>query len=738
MNATPIPPIWLQPVPGVPGRFHLPLALRLALKRAGMARVLRLETGGAHDGTAPAESEAVPLVFRGQNGASLGTGMVLPGVPAAAFLPRGTTQISTLNDTGPGLRLGLYPAGKVGLKLHAVATGRFPGLGPAARWKAAGAAARDLRGTLAALVEASPAKTALDALRYADYRASYVEDFTTVLPPEAAPRLSFLSSLGTLALPALARCATAIAGQTDPAFEWILAVPQARLEAEGEALARIAGPTARLIGVAADPEAEVSSELPRALSAALSAAQAELICLLDPAGRPTRDAVAMLRAAFADPGCAFAYTDEERLDADGIPLAGIFKPAFNRHLLHASFYVGHLFAMRRADALRLGFAPQAGPAAPFDLVLRHLAGLENRRIRHVPRVAYGAPGTRPGFAAEAIAASASVLARHLGVPVETVAERHLRPLFPRPAPAPLVSIVVPTRDRAGLLGMALHSLIATTSYRNFELIIVDNGSVEPETFALFEAIAALWPRTRVVRDDGDFNFPRICNAGVAAAQGDLILLLNNDIEVVDGDWLDEMVALAMQPGTGIVGARLLFPDRTVQHGGVIVGLFRYADHWFAHSVAEAPGYEDRLRVRQNLSAVTGACLLVRRSVWEEIGPLDEVRFAEDCNDIDLCLRARAAGHEVVLTPFTGLVHHESASRGKKRSKAHRARLKAQRARMEALWHTSAFVDPHYNPNLSRRNLFAVLAPAPEGGRDPRTDAVRGTTRRPPGASGDSI
>ena len=725
MQSTPIPPIWLLPVPGIVGRFRLPLALRLVLKRAGAARVLRLETGPAREGAPVLETQALALVFLGQDGTSLGKASARPGVPAAVFLPRGTTQISALHDLGPmgpGVRLGLYPAGKVGLKLHAVKSGRFPGLGPTARWKAAGAAARDLRGSLAALVEASSAKAALEAARYARYRAAYVEDFTPVLEPEAAPRLSFLSAAGALPLAVLGRCATALAGQTDPAFEWILAVPAARLAAEGEALARIAGPKARLVAIADDPGGESP-----ALAAALAAAKGALVSPLDPAGRPTRDAVAMLRAAFADPHCAFAYTDEERLDAEGLPLAGLFKPAFNRHLLYASFYVGHLFALPRADALRLaegmaGLAPDAGPAMLFELVLRHLSGLESRAIRHVPRVAYGAPGTRPGFADESLDAAAAALARHLGVPVEA-GGRHLRPLFPRPDPAPLVSIVVPTRDRAGLLGMALRSLIAQTDYRNFEIIIVDNGSVEPETFALFGDLRALWPRTRIVRDDGDFNFPRICNAGVAASAGELILLLNNDIEVVDGGWLDEMVALAMQPGTGIVGAKLLFPDRTVQHGGVIVGLFRYADHWFAHSGAEAPGYQDRLKVRQNLSAVTGACLMIRRSVWDQIGPLDAERFAEDCNDIDLCLRARRAGHEVVFTPFTGLIHHESASRGKKRSRAHRARLKAQRARMEALWHTSALVDPHYNPNLSRRNLFALLAPAPEGRRDPRGDEI---------------
>ncbi|OYX88781.1 MAG: hypothetical protein B7Y75_00130 [Azorhizobium sp. 35-67-5] len=299
----------------------------------------------------------------------------------------------------------------------------------------------------------------------------------------------------------------------------------------------------------------------------------------------------------------------------------------------------------------------------------------------------------------------------------------VRPHLSPPKERPLVSLIIPTRDRADLLGMALRSLIAMTAYRDFEIVIVDNGSVMPETFALFEEIKAIWPATQVVRDDGAFNYPRICNAGVAAARGEMICLLNNDIEVVEAEWLDEMVALASTPRTGIVGAKLLFPDRTLQHAGVVVGLFRYAAHGFSHAAEDLPGPFGRLASRVNVSAVTGACLMISRACWDRIGPLDAERFAEDCNDIDLCLRARRAGYEVVWTPFACLIHHESASRGRRRTKAHRERLKAQRRRMEALWHTRTLVDPHYNPNLARSSLHAALAEAPEGPRDPRTDAI---------------
>ncbi|MFS8039156.1 glycosyltransferase family 2 protein [Xanthobacter sp. AM11] len=713
MAESEIPPLWLRPAPGPHGerRFRVPALLRLRAMREGLPLVVEAAGAGA----------PLCLVACDRAGRELTRESLPPAGPAVLFLPRGAALLR-LEGGGDlsAARLGYFPVQKVALKLHAFANGVFPDTPPVRRWKAAGVAARTLRGALHARIFASPARQRADAARYRAYRARHVEDFREVPAAAAAPRVSFLSSAedlptGNLPAAALARCAAALAAQTDRNFEWVVALAAGRLAADGPALAA-AG--ARVIEAPGPGKAA-------ALAAALAAAQGGLVCVLDPAGRPTRDAVALLRATFARfPDCALAYADEERLDANGTPLRGVFKPAFNLHLLQASGYLCGFAALPRADAVRLGLRASAGEACIYDLMLRHASSLARGRIHHIPRIAFGIGERAPGFSPAEIGPAADALSQLAGVPVEAVAGgRHLRPLFDVPQPAPLVSIVVPTRDRAGLLGTALRSLIATTAYRAFEIVIVDNGSTEAETFALFDEIRRLWPAIHVVRDDGGFNFPRICNLGVEAARGDLILLLNNDVEVVEPGWLGEMVALASLPGAGIVGAKLLFPDRTVQHAGAIVGLFRYADHWFAHSAEDAPGYEDRLLVRQNLSAVTAACLLVRRDVWNAIGPLDAERFAEDCNDIDLCLRARRAGYDVVFTPFARLLHYESASRGRKRSKEHRARLKAQRARMEAIWHNASLVDPHYNPNLDRKSLFAALAAEPDGPREPRTDAV---------------
>ncbi|MFG1395502.1 glycosyltransferase family 2 protein [Roseixanthobacter pseudopolyaromaticivorans] len=705
-----ISPLWLraEDAPERGRRFSLPWLwrARLAVKEGVFAVEIARAT--------PGDTEPLELAFLGFGGAPLGHATVAAPV-AALLLPRGTATIAVTH--GAALRLGLYPRGKLWLKLHAFAHGSFPGLPPHRRWRAAGAAARDLRGMHASLFADSPARQAQATRRYRRYRKAYVEDFSGPLAPAGAT-LSFLSVLGTdTRAEDLAACLAALRAQSDPHWEWLIGLPAG----EDAARAQLTGePRVRLLADA--------GTAPLTFNALLAAASGETLALLDPSGRPTRDAVAMLRAAFAaHADCMLAYTDEETLDAAGAPLDGVFKPAFNRHLLRAVDYFGDLVTLRTAHARAIGGARAYLPLAwRYDLLLRAAGALSPSAIRHIPRVGYGRQGAGgwTGFSSPDQAREAArALEDATGAPVEIRADLKLRPHYRLPDVPPLVSFVIPTRDRADLMGMALRSLVTHTAYRNFEIVIVDNGSVELETFALFAEIKAAWPRTIVVRDDGGFNYPRICNAGVDAASGDLICLLNNDIEVVEPGWLHEMVSLAALPQTGIVGAKLLFPDHTLQHAGVIAGLFRYAAHWFSHGAEDMAGHLGRLHARNNLSAVTGACLMISRQCWDQIGPLDAVRFAEDCNDIDLCLRARAGGFELVWTPFALLLHHESASRGRRRSKAHRERLKAQRARMEALWHTATLVDPHYNPNLARNSLHAGIAKSPEGSRAPRTDAI---------------
>lgn len=685
--------------------FRLPFALCFAVARSGGPLVVQVE-GQATELALDIESSA---------GQRLATQSVTANRATGLWLPRHAARLTLRGPGAETAGLSYYPLQLWRLTCAALISGAFPG-----GVKGAYRAARRQRRRLKEILWSSSAAAPMGLNAYRSFRTTYVGDYQEVVAPEAGLRLHFVSQAADVALDRLAACATALSAQTDTHFRWHIGVPSSRLARDGSLLRSTLGDVAEIIETASD-------DPHTCLAAALVHARDGLVALLDANGRPTRDATAIIRGSFAaHPDCGFLYTDEEYLDANGQLEDAAFKPAYNPHLLHAMNYMGHLAVMRAEHVQTLGLRPEYEGAAAYDLLIRYLDGEDAAHVLHVPRVTYSGPAGGPGFADERLAHLASqALSQFLGVQVEIAPDRrHLRPIYPLPPTAPLVSIIIPTRDRARLLDTTLSTLIDRTDYRNIEIIIVDNGSVEPETFALFEKVRQLWPETRVIRDDGDFNFSRLCNAGIAASRGDLLLLLNNDMEVIEAGWLGEMVALASLARTGIVGAKLLYPDRSVQHAGFIVGLRSGAgSHWFPHAPANEPGYQDRLIVRQNLSAVTGACLLIRRDCLDAAGPLDEVRFAEECNDVDLCLRARRAGYEVVFTPFACLLHHESASRGGDSAPKTSSRRMAERKCFEEIWNVATRTDPHFSPNLERDNEFALRAPAPRGSRAPRTSAL---------------
>jgi GT2 family glycosyltransferase len=252
-----------------------------------------------------------------------------------------------------------------------------------------------------------------------------------------------------------------------------------------------------------------------------------------------------------------------------------------------------------------------------------------------------------------------------------------------------------------LLGACLRSLFERTHYQDFDVLVVDNGSREPQTFELFRACASRYAgRFAVRRDDGPFNFSRLVNGGVGAIGGPYILLFNNDIEAIEPDWLRAMLEQAQRPSVGCVGARLLYPDGTVQHAGVIVGHGAPARHAFQCAERDAAGYANRLRTVANYSAVTGACLLVRREVFAAVGGFDEA-FAVDFNDIDFCLRVRNAGYHNLVVPHAELIHRESVTRGHPRAGAASNRRHDQEiALFHERWPAYIACDPCVSPYLA--------------------------------------
>jgi glycosyltransferase involved in cell wall biosynthesis len=412
------------------------------------------------------------------------------------------------------------------------------------------------------------------------------------------------------------------------------------------------------------------------------------------------------------PEAGLIYSDEDKIDENGVRSNPFFKTDWNPELFLGQNYINHL-GVYRTDLLRAigGFREGLEGSQDYDLALRCLEKLEAPQVRHIPRILYhwrtvsGSLAAVPDAKPYAKHAARRAIADHLGrigvagrvEPCPENIESH-RVVYDLPEILPPVSIIIPMRDRLDLLERCIGSIRASPDYHPIEFVIVDNGSTEAATLEFLRALER--GGARIVRDDQRFNFSRLINRGAAAATGEILVFLNNDIEADEGGWLREMVSHVVQDGVGVVGARLWYPDGTLQHGGVIVGLGGVAGHAFPHIPRGHPGYFNRAMLQQNCSAVTGACMAVRKSVFAELGGFDEVNLAINFNDVDFCLRLRGTGRRNVWTPYANLIHHESASRGHHATPEEQAQFLREAAFMQRQWGRDLLRDPFYNPNLS--------------------------------------
>lgn len=453
---------------------------------------------------------------------------------------------------------------------------------------------------------------------------------------------------------------------------------------------------------------------------ALAMARGEYVGLLDHDDELRPHALlAMAEAIVADRGVRLLYSDEDKIDGDGRRFQPYFKPDWNPDLLLGQNYLCHFSVLHTALAREVGgFREGFEGSQDHDLLLRCSERVDRARIVHVPRVLYhwraieGSTALRREAKDYAADAGARAVADHLARTgragrVEQLPHGHYRVHWQLPAPAPRVAIIVPTRDRLPLLRTCVESVFARTDYPAFRIVVVDNGSVEPETLAWLEAQRAAG-RIEVRRDDQPFNYARLNNAAVAACDDDVVVLLNNDVEVISRDWLAELVSQALRPGVGAVGAMLYYPDDTIQHAGVVLGLGGVANHCYIRQPRGWPGHGARAKVVQEMSAVTGACLAMRRDTYLAVGGLDE-QLQVAFNDIDLCLRLRERGLRNLWTPFAELYHHESATRGHEDSAEKRARFAGEVARMCERWGDRLHRDPAYNPNLTLDGFNFELA-----------------------------
>ena len=471
------------------------------------------------------------------------------------------------------------------------------------------------------------------------------------------------------------------------------------------------------------------------LNRALAASPAEWVALIDAGdGLAPHALFGLAEAMFVHPEWGAVYSDEDRIDRQGARSGPHFKPDFNLDLLRSLPYIGGLLAVRREIFAELGgFDPGRDGTEEYDLALRLAERLEPGCFGHIADILYhrsteSGRSTRP--IAEICADMPKVVQAHLDrLGIAAAAEAGEQPHFCRvryrhEGPEPLVTIIVPTRDQPMLLKRCVETVLQMTQYQNYEIVVVDNGSTDPDACAYLQTIedkaGEIGSRIRVLRHPGEFNFAAMNNRAVREeARGDYLCLLNNDAAPLAGDWLGEMMSLARRPDIGVVGAKLFYPDGRIQHAGVVLGIGfgAPAEHPYIGEPEQSFGYWGRARVVQQFSAVTAACLVTRRAIWEALGGLDEEAFAVAFNDIDYCLRVGAAGCRVVWTPFARLRHDAAASQRadveRKSREETQARFKRERVAMFQRWLPQIAFDPAYNRNLSSMGAgFAVETEGP--------------------------
>ena len=442
------------------------------------------------------------------------------------------------------------------------------------------------------------------------------------------------------------------------------------------------------------------------------------IALLEPGDLLAEQALYEIAAEVdAHPDTAMIYTDEDRMDGQGCRYDPVFKPDFSLELQLGCHLTGRLTVYRRTLLETIGVSPYAIRRGEEQaLAVQAAASCGAPRIRHISAVLCHrlVEATRPDEA------KLAAVARTLGAidiaPVAGHAEWN-RVTWPLPHPLPRVSVIIPTRDRADLLARCLGGLLYRTDYPDLEVVVIDNDSIDAGTASLFQMLQKD-ARVRVIPMSGPFNYSALNNRAVRAATGDVLVMLNNDVDVIGSGWLKEMVSHAVRPDVGAVGAKLLYGDGRIQHAGVVLGVGQHdagpgvAGHFGHYAAAGDAGYLGQFALTRELSAVTGACLAFRRDVFEAVGGLDETALPISFNDVDFCLRIRAQGFRIIWTPLAELYHLESASRGLAETPEQVAHAAREADYMRNRWGPVLDNDPFYNLNFDRKDHTFELARPP--------------------------
>ena len=466
---------------------------------------------------------------------------------------------------------------------------------------------------------------------------------------------------------------------------------------------------------------ETNGHISEASNSALALATGDWVALMDHDDLLAPDALAQVAACIhAHSTVRMIYSDEDKIDERGVRHDQHFKPDWNQDLFYSYNMVSHLGVYHKPMLEEIGgFRKGYEGAQDYDLTLRFIEKIQGDQIKHIPKVLYHwrvhpeSTAGRVDVKPYAVDAGQHALQDHfdrigIDAQVDLDSSGYYRVLHPLPEHPPLVSIIIPTHNAYKLIKKCITSLRKKTSYRNFEIIIIDNRSDEPRACKYLNSLSKN-KDIDVIRDDRPFNYSALNNKAVSSAKGDILCFLNNDIEVVTEDWLTEMVSHAVRPEIGAVGAKLLYPDGTIQHAGIITGIGGVAGHAFKSFLGTSRGYMSRLMVSQNYSAVTGACLVIEKEKFIRVGGFDEINLPVSFNDVDLCLKLLEAGYRNFWTPHATLCHHESAPRGDDLSPDKIERFTKENTFMKEKWGEILEQDPAYNPNFTLEYKDFTLA-----------------------------
>lgn len=420
------------------------------------------------------------------------------------------------------------------------------------------------------------------------------------------------------------------------------------------------------------------------------------------------------------PNADLIYSDEDKIDEQGRRSNPYFKPDWNEDLFYSHNMISHLGVYRTQIMKELGgFKLGLEGSQDYDLALRFIETIPHENIIHIPKVLYHwrvhAASTASSSDAKpyAVIAGEKALNQHFERmnyqgKVEFIKHSYYAK-YNLPNELPKVSIIIPTRDGYNLIRTCIESIVHNTDYENYEILIIDNGSKEFQTLSYFKQLEKVLDNIRIIQDDSPFNYSALNNKAVQLAQGSILCFMNNDIEVISSNWLSEMVSHALRPKIGAVGAKLLYPNNTIQHTGVILGIGGVAAHSHVGFAADDDGYFGYNSIIRNYSAVTAACLVVQKSIFESAGGFNEKDLTVAFNDVDLCLKIKKLGFRNVFTPNALLYHHESATRGKDISEEKRKRFQGEQNYMLMQWKYILENDPAYNPNLGLHSEHFELA-----------------------------